>query len=302
MKLSVNIAGVEWKNPVTTGSGAVNSGKEYTPYIDVNRLGAITSKGVSLEEWKGNVVPRVTETYGGILSSIGVQNPGVLEFIKSDIAFFQKINTTVIVNICGHTVKEYAQVAEKLSQETGIDMLELNISSPSVTAGGMEFGTSRQKTEEVIKEVKKVTKLPVIVKLSPNVTDIIEISKASEASGADALSMINSVLAMRIDINRRKPVLGSTIGGLSGPAIKSIGVRCVYQAYKSVKIPIIGMGGIMNSDDAIEYMMAGATAVAVGTANFANPRSTIDIINGIEKYLEKTGIEDINEIIGCAHM
>jgi len=300
MNLSVKIAGTIWQNPITVASGTFGSGREYTEYMDINRLGAITTKGVAPIAWAGNRTPRVTETYGGMLNSIGLQNPGVEQFIANDIDFFRSITPLVIVNVCGHKIEDYCLVAERLSQENGIDMLELNVSCPNVTEGGVQFGTNWKLTEQVVREVRKVTKLPLIVKLTPNVTDIEVIAKAAESAGADALSMINTLFGMRIDIHRRRPVLGNTFGGLSGPAIKPVALRCIYQVARCTKIPIIGMGGIMTGEDAIEFMMAGATAVAVGTANFANPRATLDVLEGMERFMEENGISDINEIIGAA--
>ena len=300
MNLSVDIAGLTWKNPVTVASGTFGSGREYAEYIDINRLGAITTKGVAPVPWAGNPTPRVTESYGGMLNSIGLQNPGVEQFIANDIDFFREIEPPVIVNVCGHKIEDYCHVAQRLSEEDGIDMLELNISCPNVSEGGVQFGTNWKLTERVVREVRKVTKLPLIVKLTPNVTDIEVIAKAAESAGADALSMINTLLGMRIDINRRRPVLGNTFGGVSGPAVKPVALRCVYQAARCTKIPIIGMGGIMTGNDAIEFIMAGATAVAVGTASFANPRATIDVLEGMESFMFKNGIKDINDIIGAA--
>jgi len=298
--LSVKIAGLTWKNPVTVASGTFGSGREYAQYMDINRLGAITTKGVAPVPWPGNRTPRVAESYGGMLNSIGLQNAGVEQFIANDIDFFRKIDPLVIVNVCGHKIEEYCDVAQRLSQEDGIDMLELNVSCPNVSEGGVQFGTNWKLTERVVREVRKVTGLPLIVKLTPNVTDIEVIAKAAEGAGAGALSMINTLFGMRIDINRRRPVLGNTFGGVSGPAIKPVALRCVYQVARCTKIPIIGMGGIMTGEDAIEFMMAGATAVAVGTANFANPRATIDVLEGIENFMDKNGITDINSIIGAA--
>ena len=300
LKLSVKIAGVTWKNPVTVASGTFGSGKEYAQYMDINKLGAITTKGVAPVPWPGNRTPRVTESYGGMLNSIGLQNSGVEQFIANDIAFFREIDPLVIINVCGHKIEDYCHVARRLSEEDGIDMLELNISCPNVSEGGVQFGTNWKLTEKVVCEVRKVTDLPLIVKLTPNVTDIEVIAKAAEGAGADALSMINTLFGMRIDINRRRPVLGNTFGGLSGPAVKPVALRCVYQAARCTKIPIIGMGGIINGDDAIEFMMAGAAAVAVGSANFANPRAAIDVLEGMENFMEKNGIADINDIIGAA--
>ena len=301
VNLSVDIGGVIWKNPVTVASGTFGSGKEYGEYVDLSKLGAITTKGVSPTPWAGNVVPRVAETYGGMLNSIGLQNFGVDSFIETDMPFLREQNTVVIVNVCGHKISEYCEVARKLTEAGGADMLELNISCPNVSEGGMAFGTNWKMTEKVVSEVKKVTNLPLIAKLSPNVTDIDVIAKAAEGAGADALSLINTVMGMKIDIKTRKPVLGNKIGGLSGPAIKPVAIRCVYQvASSNVKIPIIGMGGITTGEDAIEFILAGASAVAVGTANFINPKATLDVIEGISKYMEDNNINDVKELIGKA--
>ena len=302
MKLSVEIAGITWKNPVTVASGTFSSGKEYGEFMDLNELGAITTKGVSDVAWRGNAVPRVAETYGGMINSIGLQNPGVDVFIKTDLPFLRKINSVLIVNVCGHKISEYCSVAEKLTSAGGVDMLELNISCPNVAEGGMAFGTNWKMTEKVIMAVKKVTNLPIIAKLSPNVTDIDVIAKAAECAGCDALSMINTLMGMKIDINTRKPLLGNKFGGLSGPAIHSVAVRCVYQAASCVSIPIIGMGGIMTGDDAIEFILAGATAVSVGTANFTNPRATLDVLEDIKTYMNKYNVDTFTDLIGAAQI
>ena len=300
VKLEVNIGGVAWKNPITVASGTFASGKEYADFFDISRLGAITTKGVSHLPWAGNGVPRVAETYGGMLNSIGLQNPGVEGFIADDLPFLRGLDTVVIVNVCGHRVEEYCNVAARLEAAGGVDMLEINISCPNVSEGGMAFGTNWKMTEKVVKAVRKATKLPLIVKLSPNVTDIDVIAKAAETAGADALSLINTLLGMKIDINTRKPLLANRLGGLSGPAIRPVALRCVYQAASCVKIPIIGMGGIMNGDDAVEFILAGASAVAVGTANFTNPTASMDVLAGIREYMENNGIMDINDIVGAA--
>lgn len=293
--LTVNIAGVEFKNPVLTASGTFGSGKEYSEFIDLNMLGGITVKGVSMERWNGNPPPRIAETYGGMLNSVGLQNPGVETFIKEDIPFMRKFDTKIIVNICGHTIEEYAAVAERLADED-IDMLELNISCPNVSEGGIAFGQNPKMAASVVSEVKKHAKQPLIVKLSPNVTDITEIAKVAESAGADGLSLINTLLGMQIDIHRRKPTLYNVTGGLSGPAVKPVAVRMVYQVRRSVKIPVIGMGGISTGADAVEFLMAGADAVAVGSANFANPFATVDVLQGICDYMEKYGIEKVSDI------
>ena len=295
--LSINIAGVIMKNPVTTASGTFASGKEYGEFVDLNQLGAVTIKGVANVAWKGNNAPRIAETYGGMLNSVGLQNPGVDYVIQNDIPFLRQYDTKIIVNICGHTIEEYCQVAEKLAN-ADVDLLELNISCPNVTEGGITFVTQPKMAEKVVAEVKKYAKQPLIVKLTPNVTDITEIARAAVCGGADALSLINTLQGMKIDIHKRKTVLANKIGGLSGPAIKPVAVRMVYQTAKAVDVPIIGMGGIANGEDAIEFIMAGATAVAIGTANFSNPMATIETINGIQNYMEQYDIKDIADIKG----
>ena len=294
---AVTIAGVTMKNPVTTASGTFGSGREFGEFVDLNRLGAVTVKGVASHPWKGNPSPRIAETYGGMLNSVGLQNPGAAYFIKEDIPFLRQYDTKIIVNICGHRISEYCEVAE-MFQEEDVDLLELNISCPNVSQGGITFGTDPQMAERVVREVKKYAKQPLIVKLTPNVTDITEIARAAVAGGADALSLINTLQGMRIDIHRRKPILANKIGGFSGPAIKPVAVRMVYQTAKAVEVPIIGMGGIANGEDAIEFIMVGATGVAVGTANFFNPLATVEVIEGIEQYLRQYGIKDISEIRG----
>ncbi len=297
INLNVNIAGVQFKNPVTVASGTFGSGREFREFIDLSELGAVTIKGVSDKPWKGNNSPRIAETYGGMLNSIGLQNPGV-EFIKKfEIPFLKQYNTKIIVNVCGHTISEYCNVVESLSDEE-IDLLELNISCPNVSEGGITFGTNPKMVEQVVSEVKKHCKQPLIVKLSPNVTDITEIAKAAVASGADALSLINTLIGMKIDIHRRKPILNNKIGGLSGPAIKPVAVRMVYQVANAVSVPIIGIGGITSGEDAIEFILAGATMVSVGTANFNNPCATIDVLNGIKEYMNIYNIDDINTLRG----
>ncbi|GAB6085309.1 dihydroorotate dehydrogenase [Alkaliphilus crotonatoxidans] len=285
--LSIQIAGVEMKNPVMTASGTFGSGREYGEYVDLNRLGAVVVKGIASTPWKGNSAPRVAETYGGMLNSVGLQNPGVRAFMEKDIPFLRRYDTKIIVNVCGKTLEEYCDVVKRL-QDADIDLLELNISCPNVKEGGVSFGTDPHMVELVTREVKRYARQPLIVKLTPNVTDIVTIAKAAEAGGADGISLINTLLGMAIDIHRRKPILANIVGGLSGPAIKPVALRMVYQVAKAVKLPIIGMGGIMNAEDALEFMMAGATAVAVGTANFINPRATIDILEGIEGYLRES--------------
>ena len=295
--LSVNIAGVEFKNPVMVASGTFGSGAEYDEFVDLNRLGAVVTKGVANVPWEGNPTPRIAETYGGMLNAVGLQNPGYDLFAKRDIPYLKKYDTNIIVNVCGRTTEDYIDVVEKLGHED-VDMLEINISCPNVKHGGIAFGQDPKAVEAITKEVKKVAKQPVIMKLSPNVTDITEMAKAAEAGGADALSLINTLTGMQIDVERQKFVLANKTGGLSGPAIKPVAVRMVYQVANAVKVPIIGMGGIANAKDAMEFILAGATAVSVGTANFNNPHTTIDVIEGIEDYMKRHNVEDINSLIG----
>lgn len=293
----VNIAGVEFKNPVTVASGTFGSGAEYGDFVDLNKLGAVTTKGVANVPWEGNPTPRIAETYGGMLNAVGLQNPGYDLFAKRDIPYLQKYDTNVIVNVCGRTTEDYVDVVEKLGHEK-VDLLEINISCPNVKHGGIAFGQDPKAVEAITKEVKKAAKQPVIMKLSPNVTDITEMAKAAEAGGADALSLINTLTGMQIDVERQKFVLANKTGGLSGPAIKPVAVRMVYQVANAVKIPIIGMGGIANAKDAMEFILAGATAVSVGTANFNNPNATVEVIEGIEDYMIRHNVLDINELIG----
>lgn len=295
--MGVRIAGIQLKNPVMTASGTFGSGREYSEFVDLNQLGAVVVKGVANEPWSGNPTPRIAETYGGMLNSVGLQNPGVESFIKDDIQFLRQYDTKIIVNIAGRTVADYCKVTEKLG-DADIDLIELNISCPNVKAGGVNFGTNPAMVEEVTKAVKKVARQPLIVKLTPNVTDIAEIAKAAVAGGADAISLINTLLGMVIDIHGRKPILANVVGGLSGPAIKPVALRMVYQVANAVQVPIIGMGGIATGEDAIAFMLAGATGVAVGTANFMNPRATMEVLEGIEDYMDQYNIEDIHEIIG----
>jgi dihydroorotate dehydrogenase (NAD+) catalytic subunit len=297
MNTSVNICGVELKNPVMTASGTFGSGREFSDFVDLSRLGAVVVKGVADKPWSGNLAPRIAEVYGGMLNSVGLQNPGVDYFIDNDIPFLRQYDTKIIVNVCGHSIEEYTNVVSKLRGQD-VDLLELNISCPNVSEGGMAFGTDPVMVEKVVAEVKKVAEQPLIVKLSPNVTDITEIAVAAVNGGADALSLINTLTGMKIDINKRKPVLYRKIGGMSGPAVKPVAVRMVYQVCKAVDVPVIGMGGISNAEDALEFIMAGATGVSIGTANFVNPRATIETVEGIEKYLKDNGIEDISEIRG----
>lgn len=294
----IEIAGISFKNPVTTASGTFGSGMEYSDFIDLSRLGAVTTKGVSAIPWEGNPTPRIAETYGGMLNAIGLQNPGVEVFIKRDIPFLRKFDTKIIVNIVGKTAEDYCEVADRLS-DCDVDMLEVNISCPNVKEGGIAFGQDKKSVEAITAKLKKHAKQPIIIKLSPNVTDITEMAKAAEAGGADAVSLINTLTGMKIDINRRSFLLANKTGGLSGPAVKPIAVRMVYQVFRAVKLPIIGMGGIMNYEDALEFIMAGASMVAVGTANFTNPYATVEIIDGIEAFMERNGVKEIRELIGC---
>ena len=297
MNTKVNICGVELKNPVMTASGTFGSGREYSVFVDLNRLGAVVVKGVADKPWKGNPAPRIAEVYGGMLNSVGLQNPGVDYFIENDIPFLRQFDTKIIVNVCGHSIEEYVNVVKKL-QGQDVDLLELNISCPNVSEGGMAFGTDPVMVEKVVNAVKREADKPLIVKLSPNVTDITETAKAAVAGGADGLSLINTLTGMKIDIYKRKAVLDRKIGGMSGPAVKPVAVRMVYQVCKAVDVPVIGMGGISNAEDAIEFIMAGATGVSIGTANFINPTATVDTIEGIEEYMKKYNVSDLSEIRG----
>ena len=298
MNMKVNIAGVEWKNPVTVASGTFGSGAEFAEFVDLNRLGAVTTKGVANVPWPGNPTPRVAEVYGGMMNAIGLQNPGIDLFCERDIPFLRQYDTKIIVNVCGKSAEDYCEVAERLADEA-VDMLEINISCPNVKEGGIAFGQSPKAAEDITREVKKYAKQPVIMKLSPNVTDIAEMAKAVEAGGADAVSLINTLTGMKIDIHRRTFALANQTGGVSGPAIHPIAVRMVYQASQAVKVPIIGMGGIASAEDAIEMMLAGASAVSVGTANFHNPAVTMEIIEGIEEYLRQNQMNDVRELVGA---
>ena len=298
MNTKVNLAGVELKNPVMTASGTFGSGAEYGEMVDLNRLGAVVTKGVANIPWPGNPTPRIAETYGGMINAIGLQNPGYEVFAKRDIPYLKQFDTKIIVNVCGKTTEDYIDVVEKLSDEP-VDMLEINISCPNVNVGGIAFGQDPKAVEAITREVKKYAKQPVIMKLSPNVTDITVMARAAEAGGADVLSLINTLTGMKIDIHKRTFAVANRTGGLSGPAIKPVAVRMVYQAANVVKLPIIGMGGIMNADDAIEFILAGATAVSVGTANFHNPYATVEIVKGIEDYMAKYHVEDISELVGA---
>lgn len=297
MNMKVNLAGVEFKNPVMEASGTFGSGAEYGEFVDLNKLGAVVTKGVANVPWPGNPTPRIAETAGGMLNAIGLQNPGIDLFTKRDIPFLKQYDTKIIVNVCGKSTEDYLEVVERLGDEP-VDMLEINISCPNVKEGGIAFGQDPKAVEAITKAVKKVAKQPVIMKLSPNVTDITEMARAAEAGGADVLSLINTLTGMKIDIYKQDFALANKTGGLSGPAIKPIAVRMVYQVANAVKIPIIGMGGIQSGEDAIEFMLAGASAVAVGTANFNNPYATMDVIAGMEAYMKRMGVTDINELIG----
>ena len=287
MDMRVNIAGVEWKNPVTVASGTFGSGEEFSEFVDLNRLGAVTTKGVANVPWSGNPTPRVAEVYGGMMNAIGLQNPGIDLFCKRDIPYLKNYDTKIIVNVCGHAPEEYLEVVERLADEP-IDMMEINISCPNVNAGFLAFG----------QDAKKIAKQPIIMKLTPNVTDITEIAKAAEAGGADAVSLINTLTGMKIDINRKTFAVANKTGGVSGPIVKPIAVRMVYQVAQAVNIPIIGMGGISCAEDAIEFLLAGASAVSVGTANFHNPAVTMEVIDGIEVYMKKNGFESVKDMVG----
>ena len=298
MNTKVNLAGVELKNPVMVASGTFGSGAEYSEFVDLNRLGAVVTKGVASVPWPGNPAPRIAETASGMLNAIGLQNPGIDLFSKRDLPFLEQYDTKVIVNVCGHSTEEYLDVVERLADEPRVDMLEINISCPNVKEGGIAFGQDPKAVEAITKAVKAKAKQPIIMKLSPNVTDITVMAKAAEAGGADCLSLINTLTGMKIDIERQKFAIANKTGGLSGPAVKPVAVRMVYQVANAVKIPIIGMGGICNADDAIEFILAGATAVSIGTANFTNPYTTVEVIDGIEDYMRRHGVEDINDLIG----
>lgn len=298
MNLEVKIAGVTFKNPVTTASGTFGSGAEFEEFVDLSALGAVTTKGVANVPWEGNPAPRIAETYGGMLNAVGLQNPGIELFCKRDIPHLKEKDASIIVNVCGRSMEDYVDVVERLQDEP-VDLLEINVSCPNVKAGGIAFGQNPDALYEITRAVKAKAKQPIVMKLSPNVTDITEIARAAEAGGSDALSLINTITGMKIDIHRRKFVLANQTGGMSGPAIKPVAVRMIYQVHKACRLPIIGMGGVMTGEDAIELMMAGATMVSVGTANFHNPKATMDVLQGIEDYMERYQIQDINEIIGC---
>lgn len=297
MNLSVDFAGIKMKNPVTTASGTFGSGMEYSEFVDLNRMGAVTTKGVAKDPWPGNPTPRICETYGGMLNAIGLQNPGIDLFIQRDLPFLQGYDTNIIVNVCGRTAEDYVAVVEQLAEQD-IALLEINISCPNVKAGGIAFGQDPKQVEKITSQIKQVAKQPVIMKLSPNVTDIAEMARAAEAGGADAVSLINTLTGMKIDVERRTFALANKTGGMSGPAVKPVAVRMVYQVAQAVKIPILGMGGIRTAEDALEFIMAGATMVAVGTANFHEPAATVQIVQGIQEYMERHGVKDICELIG----
>ena len=296
-RMKVNLAGVELKNPVMTASGTFGSGAEYSEFVDLNKLGAVVTKGVANVPWPGNPTPRVTETASGMLNAIGLQNPGIDVFCERDIPFLKKYDTKIIVNVCGKSTKDYCEVVERLGNEP-VDMLEINVSCPNVKEGGIAFGQNPRALEAITREVKKYARQPVIMKLSPNVTDITEMARAAEAGGADVVSLINTITGMKIDINRRTFALANKTGGMSGPAVKPVAVRMVYQVANAVKIPIIGMGGISCAEDAIEFLLAGASAVSVGTANFHNPAVTLEVIDGIEAYMKKNGFENVKDMVG----
>ena len=294
---SVNIAGVTFKNPVMPASGTFGSGQEYSEFIDLNKLGAVVTKGVSFYPWEGNPPPRIMETSSGMINAIGLQNPGIDVFLKRDISFLKKFDTKIVVNVCGNTVNDYLKVVERLSEQA-IDMLEINISCPNVEHGGIAFGQEPKMVEYITKEIKKIAKQPISMKLTPNVTDITEIAKSAEAGGADALSLINTITGMRIDVKKRTFSVANKTGGLSGSAIKPIALRMVYQVYNAVQIPIIGMGGISTVNDTLEFIMAGATGIAIGTANFNNPTVMVEVIDGLRNYMKENNIEDLKEIRG----
>ena len=297
--MSVRIAGVDFKNPVMTASGTFGSGAEYGQFVDLNRLGGVVTKGVANVPWPGNPVPRVAETASGMLNAIGLQNPGMDLFISRDLKYLEDYDTNVIVNVCGHSEEEYLKVVERLGDEKRVDMLEINISCPNVKEGGIAFGTDPAAVEKITKAVKAKARQPVIMKLSPNVTDIAEMAKAAQEGGADCISLINTITGMKIDVERMRFVLANKTGGLSGPAIKPVAVRMVYQAAQAVSIPVIGMGGICCAQDALEFILAGASAVSIGTANFHDPLTTVKVIEGIEDYMQRHGIEKISQLVGA---
>lgn len=297
--MKINIAGIEWKNPVTVASGTFGSGMEFSQFFDLSKLGAITTKGVAITPWEGNPTPRMAETRGGMLNAIGLQNPGLDTFIERDVDFLKAYDTVKIVNVCGHSEEEYVEAVERLATVDDVDMLEINISCPNVKEGGIAFGTQPEAARKITEAVKKVAKQPVIMKLSPNVTSIADMARACEAGGADALSLINTITGMKIDVNRRTFAIANKTGGMSGPAVKPVAVRMVYEVAHATSLPIIGMGGIASAYDALEFIMAGATAVSVGTANFNDPFTTLKVIDGIRQFMEEKGIKDLAEIRGC---
>ncbi len=299
MNTQVTIAGVSFKNPVMTASGTFGSGMEYSEFVDLNRLGAVVTKGVANVPWPGNPTPRVAEVYGGMLNAIGLQNPGIDVFMERDIPFLKQYDTRIIVNVCGKTIEDYVEVVERLGEEPAVSMLEINVSCPNVKEGAIAFGQNAEALSRITREIKAKAKQPIVMKLSPNVTDITEMARAAEAAGADALSMINTITGMKIDIHRRKFAIANKTGGMSGPAIKPVAVRMVYQAFHAVKIPIIGMGGIATAEDAIEFLLAGASAVSVGAMNFVNPYTTVEIVEGIEAYMQRYGVENVSDLIGA---
>ena len=298
VNLAVNLGGLAMKNPVTTASGTFAAGMEYSDFVDVSALGAVTTKGVSLSGWEGNASPRIAEVPSGMLNSIGLQNPGIAHLKSEELPWLREQGATTIVNVSGHSFDEYVQVIEAL-EDAPVDAYEVNISCPNVDAGGMTLGTHVPSVEKVVSLCREATSRPLIVKLTPNVTDITEIARAAEASGADAISLINTLLGMAIDVKRRRPVLARVVGGFSGPAVKPVALRMVWQCSKAVSVPILGMGGVTTGTDAVEFMLAGATAVAVGTANFMNPQATVDVIDGIIDYCEEQGVNDVNDLIGA---
>ena len=297
MDTRINLGGIELQNPVMTASGTFGSGEEYGDFVNLNKLGAVVTKGVADVPWPGNPTPRIAETYGGMLNAIGLQNPGIDAFIENDIPFLRKYSTKIIVNVCGRTTEEYLRVVEKLADQP-VDMLEINISCPNVKEGGIAFGQDADCVFDITKEVKKIAKQPIIMKLSPNVTNIVEVALAAEAGGADVLSLINTLTGMKIDIHQQAFALANKTGGLSGPAIKPIALRMVYQVAQEVQVPIIAMGGIATAEDAIEFLLAGATGISIGTANFYNPYATVEVVEGIEKYMIEYGYETVQDIIG----
>ncbi len=296
--MEITFAGVTFKNPVLTASGTFGSGMEYGEFVDLNRLGGIITKGVSNIPWEGNPTPRVAETYGGMLNAIGLQNPGVEEFVRRDLAYLEAFDTRVVVNVCGKTIRDYVEVVERLSGERRVDMLEINVSCPNVKEGGIAFGQNTCALEEITREVKRYAKQPVMMKLSPNVADIGEMARAAQAGGADAISLINTLTGMKIDVHRRRFALANGTGGLSGPCIKPVALRMVYQARKAVDLPILGMGGIMCGEDGIEFLMAGADAIAVGAAHFFHPRASLDVLEGMGAYMAKYAVEKVSDLVG----